>query len=232
MPYRIDLFFVRPTYFRRLVFFEKIGDPGKFFFTSGEEITINPNSALNGEGDYLVYFELTDPNNPNCKIETSRPFTFNPEPQIEFVSAESADGCSGTDGKLFIRALTPIDLLTVEGLGFSELDILEGEIVEIPNLKSGAYSIFGQLGNCFNTLTAIVPLNNPPDQLEFEIVDEIGETCTDEGKLEGSFTVKLENTGTNGGYRLFNERGALIIESSLPGTDEFTLTVPGGNYFF
>jgi len=58
------------------------------------------------------------------------------------------------------------------------------------------------------------------------------ETCTDEGKLEGSFTVKLENTGTNGGYRLFNERGALIIESSLPGTDEFTLTVPGGNYFF
>ncbi|TDK49593.1 T9SS type B sorting domain-containing protein [Algoriphagus formosus] len=213
-------------------FFEKIGDPGKVFFTSGEEITINPNSALDGEGDYLVYFELTDPNNPNCKIETSRPFTFNPEPQIEFVSAESADGCSGTDGKLFIRALTPIDLLTVEGLGFSEMSIPAGKTIEIPNLKSGAYSIFGQLGNCFNTLTAIVPLNNPPDQLEFEIIDEIGETCTDEGKLEGSFTVKLENTGTNGGYRLFNERGAIIIESSLPGTDEFTLTVPGGNYFF
>lgn len=212
-------------------FYQLEGQSERVFFAKEDEIIINPIATLDGPGNYTIFFEVPNENNQACAAEVSTTITFNPEPDIEFVSAESANGCQGEDGTISIRALTPIDVLSVEGLGITFTEIKKDEIITVPGLKSGAYTMVGSLGNCSNSIASVVPLENPPDQLEFEIIEIIGEECTANGKKDGSFTVSLINGGIDGGYRLFNERGGIVFNNTLPDGDQFTIELPGGTYY-
>ena len=213
-------------------FLQKIGDPTLLPLGSGNSQTIYPNSNLDGIGEYQISLIVPNPNNPSCIQEAEKIFTYDPFPGFELVSAVSASACLVPDGAIRIKALTPIDNLILEGEGKSLGPMNPGDIVEFSGLESGAYTILGQLGGCSNSLASVVPLIDPPAQLEFEIADIQPEFCTETGKENGSFLVKLINGVLEGSYRIKTMRGLVVRNEALPLTDEFRVEIPGGKYFF
>lgn len=212
-------------------FLQKIGDPVLTPLGTGNSQTITPISDLDGIGDYQISLVVPNPNNPSCIQEAKELFSFNPLPEFELESAVGASACLVPDGAIRIKALTSIDDLILEEGGQSFGPLNPGDIVEFIGLESGAYTILGQLGGCFNSLGSVVPLLDPPAQLEFEITDIQPEVCTETGKENGSFLVKLISGVLEGSYRIKNLKGTVVKNEPLPLTDEFRIEIPGGEYF-
>ncbi|TXE13987.1 gliding motility-associated C-terminal domain-containing protein [Algoriphagus aquimarinus] len=214
-------------------FVQKTGDPSKKSFGIRNSLTIRPGSDLIGFGDYEVSFLLSNTLNPACAPEGKINFRFNPEPIFVFESADTSSGCLQADGKLVMRAVTDLDFINIEGTGLSYGPYAAGDLIEIPGLKSGTYNLIGGLGPCINSLGSVVPLNNPPPALEFTVDDIIGESCTVNGKIPGSFQVTMLN-GANptAFYRVVNEKGGVAMNQVLPNSSVFRVDIPGGIYFF
>lgn len=214
-------------------FVQKIGDPSKKSFGIRNSLTIRPGSDLIDFGDYEVSFILANDLNPSCSPEGKINFRYNQEPIFVFESADTSSGCLQADGKLVMRAVTDLDFINIEGTGLSFGPYAAGDLIEIPSLKSGTYNLIGGLGPCINSLGSVVPLNNPPPALEFAIDDIIGEACTVNGKIPGSFQVSMLN-GPNptAFYRVVNEKGGVAMNQVLPNSTVFRVDIPGGNYYF
>jgi hypothetical protein len=214
-------------------FVQKIGEPSIKSFGIRSSLTIRPGSDLVDFGQYEVSFVLENPSNPTCSPEGKINFRYNPEPIFVFESAETSSGCLQSDGKLIIKALTDLDFINIEGTGISYGPFVAGELIEIPNLNSGTYNLIGGLGPCLNSIGSVVPLANPPTALEFEIDDIIGEACTTNGKIPGSFQVTMLNgPNANAFYRVINEKGGEAMNQPLPNATVFRVNIPGGKYFF
>lgn len=214
-------------------FVQKIGDPTIKSFGIRNSLTIRPGSDLIGFGDYEVSFLLTNALNPACSSEGKTKFRFNPQPIFVFESASTSSGCLQADGKLIMKAITDLDFINVEGTGLSYGPYSAGDLIEIPNLKSGTYNLIGGLGKCINSIGSVVPLGNPPPALAFTVDDIIGETCTINGKIPGSFQVTMLNgPNPNAFYRVVNEKGGIAQNIGLPNSAVFRVEIPGGNYFF
>jgi hypothetical protein len=214
-------------------FIQKKGDPTIQSFGKSNSLTIRPGSDLIDFGDYEVSFLLENPSNPTCSPEGKIDFRFDPEPIFVYEAAETSSGCLQADGKLIIRALTDLDFINIEGTGLSYGPFAADDLIEIPNLKSGTYNLIGGLGPCINSIGSVVPLANPPAALDFEIGDIVGEACTANGKIPGSFQVTLLNGPTTKAlYRVINEKGGVALNQALPNAAVFRVEIPGGNYFF
>ncbi|HSF54702.1 MAG TPA: hypothetical protein VLA71_13165, partial [Algoriphagus sp.] len=213
-------------------FLQKIGDPALIPLGSGNSKTINPSLDLDGLGDYRIRLVVPNPNNPSCIQQDEKDFAYNPLPEFQLESAVGASGCLVPDGSIRIKVLTQIDNLNLEDGGQSFGPLNPGDIVEFTGLESGAYTILGQLGGCFNSLGSVVPLIDPPAKLDFEISDIQSEFCTDIGKENGSFLVKLINGVLEGSYRIKTLKGLVVRNEALPLADEFRINIPGGKYFF
>lgn len=214
-------------------FVQKTGDPSKKSLGNGSSLTIRPGSDLIDFGDYEISFLLNNPLNPTCIPEGKTNFRYFPEPIFVYESAETSSGCLQPDGKLTIKALTDLDYINIEGTSLSFGPFIAGDLIEIPNLKSGTYNLIGGLGPCINSIGSVVPLANPPAALEFQIDDIIGEACTATGKIPGSFEVTMLNgPNTDAFYRIINEKGGVALNQALPNSSNFRVDIPGGKYFF
>ncbi|RAI92002.1 gliding motility-associated C-terminal domain-containing protein [Algoriphagus yeomjeoni] len=214
-------------------FVQKIGDISKKSFGIRNSLTIRPGSDLIEFGDYEVSFVLSNSLNPACSSEGKINFSYNPEPIFVFESAETSSDCLQADGKLVMKALTDLDYINIEGTSISYGPFKAGDLIEIPNLKSGTYNLIGGLGSCINSLGSVVPLTNPPTALEFTIDDIVGEACTANGKIPGSFQVTMLNgANPNAFYRVVNEKGGVAMNKVLPNSSVFRVELPGGFYFF
>ncbi|TDQ15044.1 CHU domain-containing protein [Algoriphagus boseongensis] len=204
----------------------------EFPFGYSTQLSIRPILDLPNPGTYTAIFRAESPSNPNCDIEKTVNFSYFEKPNLKFLDPQISSGCNIPDGEVSIEALTEINFLEIKGGSLSYTNIKVGDILNFPNLKSGSYTITAQLGGCQNTFTAIVPLDNPPDQLEFAIQDIQPEKCTPKGKQNGSFKVILQNGPFDGSFRIVNERGAIIREEDTGSTSEIFIEIPGGIYFF
>jgi hypothetical protein len=215
-------------------FVQKISDPSsKKSYGIRGSLSIRPGSDLIDFGDYEVSFVLTNPLNPACSPEGKINFNYNPEPIFVFESADTSSGCLQADGKLVMRAITDLDFINIEGTGLSYGPFSAGDLIEIPNLKSGTYNLIGGLGSCLNSLGSVVPLTNPPPALEFIVDDIIGESCIINGKIPGSFQVTMLNgPNPDAFYRVVNEKGGVAMNQVLPNSSVFRVDIPGGKYFF
>ena len=212
---------------------QKNGDPVLTPIGVGKTKTITSGIINSGPGDYTIIFKVPNPNNPACIQSSSSTFTVNIQPEVEFFSAIEASGCFESDGALELTALTPIDLIGINGTSVTYGPFASGDLITIPGLKSGAYTLFYQLGNCSNTLGSVVPLVDPPAELEFEITDIQSEICTETGKENGSFLVNLINGPVpDGSYRVVNQKGSQILNEKLGMDSQFQISIPGGTYFF
>jgi len=212
-------------------YYQKNGSNTRNFIGSANSISVNPNIDLDGPGDYLIFLSVSNPNNPNCTQEKSIPFTYSQQPEFEIIGATQASGCHNPDGALQLKAITPLDQLWIDGLSNPAVSLQAGEIITLPNLKSGSYTIIGTLGSCMNTIGTVVPLVNPPTQLAFDIVDIIPETCTATGKIDGGFTIQMSNSGVNGEYSVIDTKGNEVNQSLINGRSTIPITLSGGKYF-
>jgi hypothetical protein len=220
-------------------YYQKEGEPEVFINQSNFLQLSTANLA--GFGDYTLIFELVNENNPSCVIRKTHDFTFGQNPQFRIEEENSASECLAEDGALRIFADGDIDLIyyvideETNGPGFS---LSAGEELVIPGLRSGVYTFEAFANGCRFTLGTVVTLQDVPDQLRFSVDPDsiVPETCSDEGKNNGSFTVFFENGPIDLIYELYTERGDLVgtgvLESDELEDIEFVIEVPGGIFYF
>lgn len=207
------------------------GEPDPIFLSKSNQITLFPYN-LSKFGQYKVKVLIENPDNPACSPETTTSFIYNVDPFIEIIGASGASGCFVADGSLDLIALTNIDQLIIDELGLSFGPFSVGDVINIPNLESGAYTILALLDGCINSFGTVVPLLTPPANLEFDVENITGESCTETGKIGGSFEISLINGVTEGSFRIITERGDEIVKDALPNENPFKISLGGGKYIF
>jgi len=210
----------------------KSGESERISLGEATSLTFNPSVLMLSPGDYTVFMTVTNSQNPSCILEANTSFIYFEQPRFEFLSPVPASGCQVANGAIRIRAISPIDQISIEGSPDIFGPLVPGDELDLGGLKSGSYTVLGILGNCVNALASVVPLDNPPAQLEFEIIDNKPETCSPTGKIDGSFTIRLLNGPINGFYRLINEKGAVLREEPTGNLSLIKVNIPGGTYFF
>lgn len=225
------LFSTKPNTFGNW-YTKKEGETSLKFINAGNSVLISPGTALGSTGNYEVIFELINPDVPGCLIQKSTPLSYFPLPDFEILDPVGASDCNVADGAIRIRALTSIDYITVEEAKYSTPPLSPGQIFEIPNLESGAYSLMSFLGSCSNAYAAVVPIETIPPQLEYDLINFQGESCTDTGKALGSFIIQLVNGPTDGHYRVLGEKGGIATSGSFLNQSEILVPIPGGTFVF
>ncbi|WP_157963242.1 gliding motility-associated C-terminal domain-containing protein [Algoriphagus litoralis] len=210
----------------------KNGETERIELGESSSLTFNPSVLMLVPGDYTVFMTVTNSQNPACTLESSSTFIYYDQPRFEFLSPVSASGCQVANGAIRIKALTAIDQISIENSSVSFGPLSPGDEIDLSGLKSGSYTVVANLGSCSNALASVVPLDNPPEQLKFDIVDIEPETCTATGKIDGAFTVNLLNGPINGFYRLINEKGAVLLEEPTGNQPTIKVAIAGGTYFF
>ena len=208
------------------------GEPNPIFLSKSNQITLFPNINLSKFGQYEVKVLIENPDNPACSPEATTSFIYNVDPFIKIIDATGASGCFVADGSLDLIALTNIDQLIIDGLGLSFGPFSVGDAINIPNLESGAYTVLALLDGCINSFGTVVPLLTPPANLEFDVENITGESCTETGKIGGSFEISLINGITEGSFRIITERGDEIVKDALPNENPFKISLGGGKYIF
>jgi PKD repeat protein len=209
---------------------QKIGEPSRKFVSSGSSITINPLVTLEGPGDYNVIFEVINPDVPGCVIPKSQPLNYSLLPDFEILNPKGASDCNVADGAIRIRALTFIDYIFVEETEIFIPSLAPGDIFDIPS-ESGAFNLISYLGSCSNSYAAVVPLAITPPELEYDLIDITGESCTNTGKELGGFIIKFINGPSDGLYRVLNEKGETAKSESFFNKSEIPVSIPGGTFF-
>lgn len=214
-------------------FIQKSGSPKEYLINpNANSILLTSADMVEGFGDYHVIFEVINPNAVNCLIRKTKTITYYPQPDFEILDPIPSSACETADGGIVIRALTDIDFILIEDTKISTPPLKAGETYTIPGIESGAYNLISVLGKCHNSYASVVPLGNPPPELEYEIADIQGETCTPDGKLEGSILVNLLNGPTDGYFNILTEKGDLVAKESFSNQTELQISLPGGKYVF
>lgn len=208
------------------------GEPTRVDLGNSSSVALFPESDLTTYGEYSIELIIGNVDNPSCSPQAISTFNYNEQPEISVFSVIGSSGCFNPDGGLELIAETNLDLVRVGTSGSSYGPYLAGETITITSLKSGGYTLYSYLNGCQNTLGTVVPLNDPPSVLEFEIENITPESCTTNGKIKGSFDVKLENGLTEGSFRVINEKGEVAIKDALPAANPFKIELGGGKYFF
>ncbi|MEP1956063.1 MAG: hypothetical protein ABJJ26_14085, partial [Algoriphagus sp.] len=208
------------------------GEPTAISKGFSSTLTLLPVIDLPVFGNYNLELIIENLENPACSPTATSDFAYNEEPIVSLFSTFGASDCFVPDGGLELLAETDIDQLVVEGTGLVFGPFLAGEPITIPNLKSGGYTFIYFLNGCQNKLGAVIPLENPPTNLEFEIENINAESCTTNGKINGSFDVNLDNGPTDGSFRILSVRGDVVIKQALPAVNPFKIELAGGRYFF
>ncbi len=213
--------------------YEKQGQPGRFDIRGGESIDLSPDNDLSGFGDYTIYFTVPNPNNPSCVIEGSIPFKFILAPELEIISSTAASSCFALDGSLEILSHSNFDevfYIQNDTLISSSVSLVPGQKHVFPNLAAGVYTIRGISGDCFYSQAAVVNLETPPSELIFDVVDIVSETCTENGKLPGGFTIKFSQR-VEARYVLVNEKGGIASSGNIENESEYFVEIGGGLFY-
>lgn len=214
-------------------FLKKSGGATEYLVNpNASSIILNPIDMVEGFGNYEVIFEVINPDAVNCLIRKTKTISYNPQPDFELLDPIPSSGCENADGGIVIRALTDIDYLIIENTNISTPPLKAGDTYTIPGIESGAYNLISILGNCDNSYASVVPLGNLPPELDYDIEEITGETCTTDGRLDGSFLVNIKNGPTDGYYNILTDKGDLVALESFSNKKELLITLPGGNYVF
>ncbi|MBN7817750.1 T9SS type B sorting domain-containing protein [Algoriphagus pacificus] len=211
-------------------YYQKVGTSDKIFIETNSQIIINPNVNLVEPGEYEIILEVTNDDVSGCVNSKSKVLTYYPLPDFTVLTPIASSGCNVLDGKIRIQAITDLDYVYIEGTFYQTPSIKAGEIFEIPSLESGAYNLIAVLGNCINSYASVVPLSNPPSDLEYQLIDDFGESCSETGKLNGGVSLNFINGNQDGYYRVLNEKGGTFTSDSFLNQDTIPISLPGGRF--
>lgn len=214
-------------------FIQKENDAEKKSLGSNYNININ-SSELSGPGIYQVSFRAENPDMPDCSSERHVNIELLAAPDIK-ISTIKPDDCALENGSIEITTTTDLTSLTVLETGYSIANLVSGQIVPIPNLQAGIYTIEIERNGC--TRSSLVRLeaedpptsSNPPNQTTVETVTT-PESCSPEGVEKGNVHIQFGKTITTGTYRVLSSSSGLIAEESISNQDEININLAAGNY--
>jgi hypothetical protein len=210
-------------------FVQKIGETDLIDFGSAYSLSLDSEDDLFGSGSYRAVFRAQDSQYPDCVSEREISFSVKSQAEFTFSNIVAASGCSMQDGGFLFTAQSDLDFLRINELSLLEADLSAGETRSFINLYPGIYVVEAQLDGCNRTEVVIIPNANPDPTMLFETV-EIGESCSETGKVNGIIRVNLLNGPYTGEYRVVEASGAVFFTGAISNVSSFDVSVPGNNY--
>ncbi|MCH6235572.1 gliding motility-associated C-terminal domain-containing protein [Cognataquiflexum rubidum] len=215
-------------------YYKKRDGNEKVFLGQGSKKEIISTRDLQGEGEYDIIFEVDNTYNNFCKASEQIGLKVNQTADVSLSFENQTTNCGSDDGVLLVVALTDLDLLRVRrnGIEIARFEnLVKGQEMRIPGLSPGLYTASAAFSGCSRTRAAVIPLANPPADMIFNLVEVIGETCNDSGKVDGQIKIKMNDTSFIGSFRLLSTSGAVIKSGTVDSQNIFSIYAPAGNYF-
>lgn len=215
-------------------FFMKDGSGEKNFLGEGRNLSFTINRDLDGPGAYEFIFEPDNSNNEFCKLEDRVSLQVNVTPTLRIFFEQGSEDCESKDGILVMEVLADADRITLfknnTRFGSVSENVKEGRVIRLPNMEPAIYRASIALGGCSTSRSTLLPLENPPNDLIFDIIDVQDESCNDFGTVDGKVSIRLQEPNFIGTFRLLTTNGAIIKSGELNGVDEFEFSAPAGTY--
>jgi|SRR5690554_1596060 len=195
---------------------------GKFFTLSLDT------DNLEGLGDYTIYFNAEDANNPGCSVEQSFPLQINEGASFRLTKISDADECEATDGAFRITAVSGLDELTVVGVpGATFSSLAPNEERVISGLLPKTYVVNGKLNGCNVSRLISIDNLNFDDPIQFNVYLDKAGTCSSSGLNRGA--ISLEFLDGPGSYSIYSSNGSEVT-GDFEANDILTEELPGGTY--
>lgn len=182
---------------------------------------------LEGLGDYTIFFNAEDVNNPGCSVEQSFPLEVNEGAEFSLTKISDADDCDDTGGAFRIRAGSRLNEVTVEGVPGGPFSMAPNEERIISGLTAKSYIVKGRLSGCTVSKLVTIDNSNFDDPIAFSV--ELAEegSCSASGIDGGAVTLSF--AGGPGTYSIYASNGTEVTGSFEAG-DVLTEELRGGTY--
>ncbi len=198
----------------------------------GYETDINA-SSLSGPGLYIVTFETTSEDFPNCISSRMVGFEVVEAPKVTPVILNQPNGCEDATGFLQITIDTDIDALFIPELSISEGPKNAGEVLNYPNLGSNIYSVVAVKNGCDVTQLAIIEADNPtelPGPPGLHPVTVTNESCSANGTIPGKVSLDFGGPIPPSDYRVLSEGKGVVATGTVPASGKTEFDLEGGKY--
>ncbi|KEO75113.1 hypothetical protein [Anditalea andensis] len=196
---------------------------GEFF-----ELTLDTD-ALDGPGEYTIYFSVEDRERPGCSVEEQRNLTVTEAVNLIISDITNAESCDNPNGSFKINGGTGLQSIQVfgpQGSIFNDGPIADDTFVE--NLWPGIYTVIAESTGCITSTTVSIDNLNPDDAVPFTVSPN-DQTCSDTGINPGMVTITLEEFSPDMNVSLINVAGG-AIRASFVNEPVVTLNAPAGDY--
>lgn len=209
------------------------GESEKRMIGEGSSLNFMSNS-IGGPGEYQIIFEVDNTEKRYCKISDSIPLKVLPPGDVAMRLERAADACDARNGEMLLEALTDLTLLRLrrDNTDIARFEnVTKGEVFQITGLAAGLYRATGSFGACSRTRVLVVPMSNPPAELQFEVSQIINETCNETGKVDGQVKIHMAQPGYIGSFRLLSATGTVVRSGHLDNIQDFEINAPAGTYY-
>ncbi|WP_268035399.1 hypothetical protein [Algoriphagus sp. PAP.12] len=190
---------------------------------------------LSGPGLYIVTFQTTSEDYPDCISERSVGFELLEAPKIAISIKDQPDDCILSNGSFEITLETDVDALLIPELNFTGGAMSAGQTIPFSELEPMVYSVVIEKGGCQTTTLVQLDSKNPPASTNppnqtppsIFITDE---ACTPSGVSMGSVDVDFGIPISNGSFRILQNGKGLVESAQIPTNGEFNVNLNNGSY--
>ncbi len=202
--------------------------------TGGFETSIDTD-GLSDPGLYLVTFQTTTPDYPDCISEKTIGFEILETPEITVTILDQPDDCISQNGGFKVIVNSAVDALYIPELNITEGAITAGGERTFNNLEPQVYSVVIEKNGC--QITQLVVLDakippatpSPPSQLS-PIVTLQNETCNPEGNSTGVVSIDFGANISDGKFRVLAIGRGEIATGEIPTNGQADINLPAGSF--
>lgn len=184
---------------------------------------------LSGPGLYLVTFQTTTPEYPDCISEKIIGFEILETPELTLTILDQPDDCISNNGAFKVSVNSDVDAFYIPELNIIEGAISSGEEKTFSNLEPGVYSVVIEKNGCQVTQLVTLDANNSPTS-QIPSVTLQNEICNAEGTNKGVVSINFGTTITNGEYRILAVGRGEIATGIISSTGKIDIDLSSGSY--
>jgi hypothetical protein len=191
-------------------------------------------NSMGGPGSYQIIFEVDNSEKRYCKLSESVALNVFETGDVAMRLEKPADTCDARNGELVLEASTDLTLLRLrrDNTEIARFEnVKKGETFRVSGLAPGLYRASANLGSCGRTRVLVVPLANPPSEMQFQVTEVVDETCNESGKVDGKIRIRMAQGGFKGSFRLLSSSGTVIRSGQLENAQDFEISAPAGTYY-
>ncbi|SHO63357.1 hypothetical protein [Algoriphagus zhangzhouensis] len=190
---------------------------------------------LSGPGLYIVTFQTTSEEYPDCISERFVGFELLESPQATISITEQPDDCVLTNGAFDITLSTDVDALYIPELNYTQGSLSSGQSISFPDLEPKVYSVVIEKAGCQTTTLVQLDSKNPPTSSNPPsqtppTITTTDETCSPNGVVSGNVNVQFGIPISNGTYRILEKGRGLTDSGEIPANGEFQVELKDGSY--